>query len=116
MSDVKVTKTKSGMYHMTGKNSVATFEQFVKSPDKFTSGTSVAATDKIKSEGGDKDYKQLVMEAQESGRALSFEDWTAAQAIMESEEAPAQENEENKDAETQSQENEENKDDASQTE
>lgn len=85
MSDVKVSKTKSGMYQMTGKSNVCTFDQFIKAPDEFTKGQTVPGDAKVKSEAGDKDYKQLLMESANDGRVLTFEDWTAAQAVMESE-------------------------------
>lgn len=70
--DVKISKTGSnGVQQMTYQRKVADFNTFIKSPEKFLKGTSVAVTDKVSAKPGDKDYKQLFAKLKMLGEQVS---------------------------------------------
>lgn len=70
--NVKITNTgNNGLQSMTQKRIVVDFSTFIKSPDKYTVGTSTPTNNTVASKPGDKDYKQLFAKLKMIGEQIS---------------------------------------------
>jgi hypothetical protein len=70
--DVTFKKTGSnGVVQMEYKRQVADFNSFIKSPEQYLKGKTVATNDKVSSKPGDKDYKQLIAKIKMVGERIN---------------------------------------------
>lgn len=70
--DVTFKKTGSnGVVQMEYKRSVVDFNTFIKAPDQYLKGKTVATNDKVSSKPGDKDYKQLIAKIKMIGERIN---------------------------------------------
>lgn len=70
--DVTFKKTGSnGVVQMEYKRQVADFNSFIKSPEQYLKGKTVATNDKVSSKPGDKDYKQLIAKIKMIGERIN---------------------------------------------
>jgi hypothetical protein len=88
--DVTFKKTGSnGVVQMEYKRSVVDFNTFIKAPEQYLKGKTVATNDKVSSKPGDKDYKQLIAKIKMVGErinvlgAMAANDMSKAQELNE---------------------------------